>query len=141
MKSSHLGHVIPGNTCFLNHLMLVYICAKFGGHSICLGDFMGGEHFGPPALSNFKKSRKYRVNSSIVLSPEISLLLIIFLIPIFVTFFVRNYYIVLLKNGLLLLSNRFTFLSLDNIPGTEPIKQTLKEARDTLQSEGKCFFL
>ena len=52
----------------------------------------------------------------------------------------KNYYIVLFKNGLLLLSNRFTFLSLDNIPGTEPIKQTLKEAQDTLQSEEKCVF-
>ena len=62
----------------------------------------------------------------------------LFMIPIFVTVFVKNYYIFLLKNGLLLLSNRFTFLSLDNIPGAEPTNQTLKEAQDTLQSEGKC---
>ena len=91
-----------------------------------------------PVLSNLKKPRKYRVQSSIVLSREIILPLIIFMIPIFVTVFVKNYYIFLLKNGLLLLSNRFTFLSLDNIPGAEPINQTLKEAQDTLQSEGKC---
>ena len=91
-----------------------------------------------PVLSNFKRPRKYRVKSSTVLSREISLLLIFFVILIFVTVFLKNYYIFLLKNGLLLLSNRFTFLSLDNIPGAEPINQTLKEAQDTLQSEGKC---
>ena len=124
MKSSNLGHATPWNTYFLNHLMLEYICAKFGGYSICLGDFMGEN-----TLSNLKKSRKYRVKRSIVLSPEISLLWIIFLIPIFVTVFVKNYYIVLFKNGLLLLSNRFTFLSLDNIPGAKPINQTLKKHR------------
>ena len=114
--------------------MLVHVRAKFRGHSVCLWDFMEGDTL----PSNFKKPRKYRVQSSIVLSPEIILPLIIFMIPIFVTVFVKNYYIFLLKNGLLLLSNRFTFLSLDNIPGAEPIDQTLKEAQDALQSEGKC---
>ena len=136
MAPSNLGHVTPWNTCFLNHLMLVYVRAKFGGHSICLWDFMERGHFSP-VLSNFKKPRKYRVKSSIVLFWEISLLWLIFMIPIFVTVFVKNYYIFLLKNGLLLLSNRLTFLSLDNIPWVEPINQTLKEAQNTLQSEGK----
>ena len=51
------------------------------------------------------------------------MLWIIFMIPIFATVFVKNY--------------RFTFLSLGNIPGAEPSNQTLKEALDTLQSEGK----
>ena len=135
MTSSNLGHMTSWNTCFLNHLMLVYIRAKFGGHSICLWDFMEGGHFAPPSPlfpSNFKKPRKYRVKSSIVLSWEISLLWIILMIPISVNVFVKNYCIFLLKNGLILLSNRFTFLSLDNIPGAEPINQTLKEAQDTL---------
>ena len=50
----------------------------------------------------------------------------------------KNYYIFLLKNGLLVLSNRFTFLSLDNIPGAEPINPMLKEASECLQTEGEC---
>ena len=62
------------------------------------------------------------------------------MIPIFVTVFVKNYYIFLLKNRLLLLSNRFTFLSLDNIAGAEPINQAFKEAQDTLQGKANVNF-